>query len=79
MFPVPKAAQIELRSGRVEAPAARPTLSHSAAATSSSPPLDRGLHPSIFRLNVSVFYGTRGAYGVFTVYFWRGKRGCLGG
>jgi hypothetical protein len=40
-------------------------------------PAIRGLHSSTFRLNVRVFCATRGVYGVFRGYLWRGWRGCL--
>ena len=38
----------------------------------------RRFHSSTFWLNVSAFCGTRGAWGLFTRYLWRGWWGCLG-
>jgi hypothetical protein len=44
-------------------------------ATGGSVPVVRGLHSSIFQLNVNAFCGTRGVQGVFKGYVWRWWRG----
>jgi hypothetical protein len=42
-------------------------------------PPPRGLHSFTFRVNLSAFCGTRGAWGVLDRYLWRGWNGCAFG